>query len=80
MSKFTQSEAQELVKQAWSDVYTHHLGSYRFGQALSNLIPCGLLFDPIIIREAESDFYYEQNPDIVMEKFYKFYVEELNDQ
>ena len=78
MKKLTQSEAKELVKQAY--IYTHHLGIQRFGQALSNLIPCGLLFDPIVIREAESDFYYEQNPDIVMEKFYKFYVEELNDQ
>lgn len=77
MSKLTQEEATVLIAQAWKDVSKHTLGSYRFGQALWNLIPDDL-FDEIIVKDGYNsmvDFYYEPNSDIVVEKFYRYFVE-----
>lgn len=81
MQKLTSSEAQDLIKKAWEMVAQHTLGSYRFGQALQNLIPDEVLFnneDTPYACLSESNFYYEQDPDAVIVKFYKWFVEDSN--
>lgn len=78
MNKLTQQEAQDLITKAWKMVSDQNLGSYRFGQSLYNLIP----YDPTSpsIEDTDADFFYEPDPDIVIEKFYKYFVEDSNNQ
>lgn len=68
----SQSEANLLVKKAWEHVAKHQKGSYRFGQALWNLLP-----DPLVQLHAakEADFYFVRDSDKVMEIFYKYFVD-----
>lgn len=81
MQKLTQQQASELISRAWKQVSEQNLGSYRFGQSLWDIIP------PVITLQYwnvgsgylhQVDFYYEQNTDIVIEKFYKYFVEDSN--
>lgn len=88
MRKLTQQEAKELIRQAWLDVEKYGYGSYRFGQSVHNLIPTEISKQYEIWIDSPTgrkifngyvkdvDFYYEQNCDIVLEKFFKFFVEE----
>lgn len=87
MNKLTQQEAQDLIQKAWQMVTEHHLGGYRFGQALWNLIhndlqePYALWVDTSIGRifegyQKDVDFFYWQDSDKVTETFYKYFVEE----
>lgn len=86
MQKLNQQEAQDLIKKTWEMVALHTLGSYRFGQSLWNLIPNEILKQywkdsPFGLDSGwakDVDFFYEQNPDIVIAKFYKFFVEDSN--
>ena len=79
MKKLTQTEANELIRLAWLDVERYGKGTYRFGQSLWNLIPNEILFhnqDTPYACLSDADFFYEQNCDTVLEKFYKYYVED----
>ena len=82
--KLNQIQAAELVKQAWLDVEKYGMGSYRFGQSLWNRIPMRILSQYVDIGEVsgypcgyktEVDFFYIRDSDVVMEKFYKYFVE-----
>jgi hypothetical protein len=82
MNKLTKDEAQSLFIKAWKDVEKYSLGSYRFGQSLWNLIPNDIIetmkdFDQwgdYGFTDVDCCFYYEPNSDIVIEKFYKYFV------
>ena len=78
MKKLTQQEASDLIQKAWQEVAEYTLGSYRFGQALWNLIPNELSLE--YWQEGygygDVDFFYEPDSNIAAENFYKYFVED----
>ena len=86
MQKLTPSEAQDLIKKAWEMVAENTLGSYRFGQSLWNLIPNEILKQywkdsPFGVDSGwmqDVDFYYEQDLDTVIDRFYRYFVKDSN--
>ena len=81
MKKLTQQEASKLIQKAWQEVSNHTLGSYRFGQALWNLIPDKLSLEywTVGCGYGSVDFFYEQDSNIATEKFYEYFVEGNDD-
>lgn len=81
MNKLTQQEASDLIQKAWQEVSKHTLGSYRFGQALWDLIPneLSLGYWQVGYGYDGVDFFYEPNSNIATEKFYKYFVEGNDD-
>lgn len=82
MNKLTQQEASDLIQKAWQEVSKYTLGSYRFGQALWNLIPNKLSLEYFRVGYGYGnvDFFYEPDSDIATEKFYKYFVEGNDEQ
>ncbi len=76
MNKLTQQEAQDLIQKAWKLVSNRYLGSYRFGQALYNLLPESLYDE---FKGSSKDFYDWQDHKKVTEVFYKYFVENINE-
>lgn len=66
--KLSQQQAQTFITQAWIDVELYKTSSYRFGQSLWNLLPKGVTLH---IHATKEDWFYEKNPHIVIEKFYR---------
>lgn len=71
MTKLTQQEATALIEQAWKMVVDHNLGSYRFGETLWHLLPKQVWY----VENSQDILLYEPNSDIVVEKFYRHFVE-----
>lgn len=84
MNKLTQQEATHLVQSAWKEVVRCNLGMFRFGEALvfcmTNYVGSDNVDKYGLSDIVADDLHYEANQDVALAKFYKYFVQDSNNQ